>query len=227
MEEKKEYKITLDEFWASRDRGKSIAIHCDTEEKARTLLTAFDKMGETWGNGEQGQRYTKKTGWRDYYTDTVYTNYNFCSPLYWAYENNVPVYEFEEVDLQDYLNKQYSITLDEFWRRRLFRDEGWPYRWHEIFIGIHCDTEEKARTLLTAFDKMGERWESGERYTENTHWEDFHTGTLYLNHNTHKNLGWANNRSYPRRAVPVYEFEEVDLTKYLDNDNQNEQEKGE
>lgn len=43
--------MTLAEFWSLRDKQK-IAIHCDTEEQACKLLSAFRDMGATWCSGE-------------------------------------------------------------------------------------------------------------------------------------------------------------------------------
>lgn len=38
----KHYKITLTEFWNSKEQ---LVIHCDTEDKANKLLKTFDKLG--------------------------------------------------------------------------------------------------------------------------------------------------------------------------------------
>lgn len=119
--------------------------------------------------------------------------------------------------------KEYKITLDEFWNKGR---EGTLYElWkgeRGVYLGIHCDTEEKAKTLLTAFDKMGQTWRTGVGYTERAYWKIYTTDTVYYNDCSYGNLDWAKEEN-----CPVYEFEEVDLEKYLDNDNETEQEKGE
>ena len=43
------YKITLKEFWES---DRDLAIHCNTEEEAKKLLKAFDKLGKKWCEGD-------------------------------------------------------------------------------------------------------------------------------------------------------------------------------
>ena len=98
-------KITLKEFWESKQE---LAIHCNTEEKAKTLLSAFDKMGKKWATGEA---YLTYSNWHDCGSDTVYYNDSTYGCLEFVDTDNVRVYEFEEVDLT--IQKEYQFTEDE------------------------------------------------------------------------------------------------------------------
>lgn len=86
--------ITLQQFFESK---KSLAIHCDTEEKAQKLCEAFDKMGKKW---RLGQSYLEDNAWRKYKKDTCYTNNGFFYEKRWLLLDGFKIYEFEEVDLR-------------------------------------------------------------------------------------------------------------------------------
>ena len=96
---KRRNKITLKEFWKSKEE---LAIHCDTEEKANILLTAFDKMGKKWSNGK---KYTD-SNYYEFYDDKIcYSNDAcYCDVRY----NDIYIYEFEDVDLTILLEHQFS-----------------------------------------------------------------------------------------------------------------------
>jgi hypothetical protein len=98
-------KITLKEFFESKQE---LAIHCDTEEKAKKLLSAFDKMGRKWRSGES---YAEITNWEDYKEETLYYNDGCYADLDYGTEHNHDVYEFENVDLT--LPKEYQFSEDE------------------------------------------------------------------------------------------------------------------
>ena len=79
--------------WKSFEEQK-ICIHCDTEEKAKSLLAECEEYGCLWGGYE---RPTKKTHWELYENKTVY----FCNGRYLSYsdieyavENNVEIVEY-------------------------------------------------------------------------------------------------------------------------------------
>lgn len=74
-------------------------------------------------------------------------------------------------------------------------------------MAIHCDTEEEANKLLSAFDKMGKKWSSGNRYTEFNNWNNYGQEIVYHNDGTYSNLRYINSD-----VCMVYEFENVDLT---------------
>lgn len=84
------------------------------------------------------------------------------------------------------------ITLKEFWES-------------EETLVIHCDTLEKAKKLCCAFDRMGKKWYSGEKYTSMLNWENYEEGTCYSNKGTHCDIQF-----YKRENVKVYEFVEID-----------------
>lgn len=88
----KKYRITLKEFFESKDK---LAIHCSTEEQARSLLDAFNRMHKTWNNGDP---YDKDaTSWIFGKENMCYFNNGTWSIISVVLEGNV--YNFEEVDL--------------------------------------------------------------------------------------------------------------------------------
>ena len=105
-------------------------------------------------------------------------------------ENKVNELEKELKDIKKKLQPNKKITLKEFWESKQQ-------------LAIHCDTEEKAKTLLSAFDKMGKKWSTGNRYTEFNNWDNYGQKTIYYNDGT---FGNGNPFSI------IYEFENVDLT---------------
>jgi len=97
LENYKPYKITLSEFWKSKDK---LAIHCKTEDEAKELLKAFDKAGEKW---RAGDKYTEYTEWGHNGEKTIYTNLNGYASIegFWVKEHSPAIYEFNEVDLNN------------------------------------------------------------------------------------------------------------------------------
>lgn len=89
----KNKKITLKEFFNS---DRSLAIHCDTEEKANILLKAFDKMGKKWNSSTL---YTKESNYEWYKEETCYYNDGTYCKKDWCLTMGAKVYEFEEVKL--------------------------------------------------------------------------------------------------------------------------------
>lgn len=88
----KEYKITLKEFWES---DRDLAIHCNTEEEAKKLLKAFDKLGKKWCEGDS---YLADNHYKQ---DVCYDN--ICDYGYYdSYKKcNYIIYEFGDVDLEN------------------------------------------------------------------------------------------------------------------------------
>lgn len=87
--EEKKYKITLTEFWNSKER---LAIHCDTEEKANKFIKESNKTNK-WG--DFGNYY------EDYKEKTCYSNDSDYYDLNSYKEDNYTIYEFDEVDLEN------------------------------------------------------------------------------------------------------------------------------
>lgn len=88
-------KITLTEFWNSK---KNLAIHCDTKEKAKQLLKAFDKMGKKWSAGAS---YLEYIYWNSYKQNTCYNNNNGYCSIDWCKEEDYKIYEFDDVDFEE------------------------------------------------------------------------------------------------------------------------------
>ena len=88
-------KITLKEFWNSRDH---LAIHCGTEEKADKLLDAFDKYCEKW---IVDYRYIDNNYWDDEKENTCYSNGHGYNSIDWYKANDYKIYEFEDVIFED------------------------------------------------------------------------------------------------------------------------------
>ena len=83
------YKITLTEFWNSKDK---LAIHCNTREKADKFLKESNKTGK-WGDfGSCYGVYREKT---------CYCNESNYDELEYYIVNNYTIYEFEDVDLEN------------------------------------------------------------------------------------------------------------------------------
>lgn len=83
------YKITLTEFWNSKDK---LAIHCDTEEKANKFIKESNKTNK-WG--DYGNFYDDHKEKTCYSNDSDYYDLNFYK------EDNYTIYEFDEVDLEN------------------------------------------------------------------------------------------------------------------------------
>nr|DAG18747.1 MAG TPA: hypothetical protein [Caudoviricetes sp.] len=86
-------KITLKDFFESDEK---LVIHCDTEEKANTLLEAFDKLGKKWCTDKS---YLGYNCWQYYGEETCYTNNGTYSNKQWYFDNCYKVYDFEEIEL--------------------------------------------------------------------------------------------------------------------------------
>lgn len=101
-------KITLKQFFESKD---ILAIHCRTEEQAKKLLDAFNKMGKKWASGNS---YDKDaTNWNFAKENMCYFNTGTWGTTSDSLVHNL--YNFEEVDLTiplEYLcNKEEKIIL--------------------------------------------------------------------------------------------------------------------
>lgn len=86
-------KITLKAFFESE---KPMSIHCNTRQKAKILLNAFDKLGKKWSGGES---YISYNNYEKYKDRTCYSNNGGYSPYEWHEKNDYIIYEFDEVDL--------------------------------------------------------------------------------------------------------------------------------
>lgn len=87
-------KITIREFFECK---KTLCIHCNTEEKANLLCKTFDRLGKNWSNNSGS--YSECSMWSYCKEDTCYSNKGGFSNLEFYRRSNIPIYEFEEVDL--------------------------------------------------------------------------------------------------------------------------------
>ena len=92
--EERKYKITLTEFWNSKDK---LAIHCNNEEKAYKLLKAFNKLGKKWCDGD----LYLNTLYKRYKEKTCYDNGNKFADFDHFVGIGYTIYEFEDVDLEN------------------------------------------------------------------------------------------------------------------------------
>lgn len=86
--EERKCKITLTEFWNSKDK---IAIHCDTEEKANKFIAESNKIVKWRCYIYFYEDYNEKTCFNN--------NFGFCYLKFYK-ENGYTIYEFEDVDLE-------------------------------------------------------------------------------------------------------------------------------
>lgn len=93
----------------------------------------------------------------------------------------------------------YKITLSEFFANKGKRN-----------MAIHCKTEAEANELLKAFDRVGQVWYSGSKYTDlNLGGED----ACYTNNNKFYNYIYHEEAVAINGKIKIYEFNEVDLSK--------------
>lgn len=71
-------------------------------------------------------------------------------------------------------------------------------------LAIHCDTEEKAKKLLEAFDKAGHRWKSGGSYKDIA-WEIYKEETCYSNDRSYGRVKYFKQCGYT-----IIEFDEIE-----------------
>lgn len=90
-------KITLKDFFESDEK---LGIHCKNEEESKKLCEAFDKMKKTWHDGVS---YVNLNLWvgRHSQNGICYLNNGFCAEKKWCLDNNLKVYEFENVKFEE------------------------------------------------------------------------------------------------------------------------------
>lgn len=85
--------MTVNEFFESKEK---LAIHCDTEEKAKTLLKVFDDDGYRW---VEENRYTDESYWYVFKEDTCYSNECLYCRIGFYQEMHYKIIEFEEIEI--------------------------------------------------------------------------------------------------------------------------------
>lgn len=94
--------MTLKEFFES---GYKIAVHCDTEEKAKKLLEEFDKAGYHWCDGD---RYLGDSRWYTYGEGTCYSNCGGYGNIYYYKDKGWQVVEFVKIKFEDTGGQMYN-----------------------------------------------------------------------------------------------------------------------
>lgn len=147
----------------------------------------------------------------------------YCDPeylsvydLYWAGNDEKRMEIIAELEMTDpsaieesVINKnnanvikpkrEYEITIDEFF-------EGSK-------LVIHAPTEEKANVLMKVFDKMGKHWVTGNRFIKYNNWKQHLGNTCYTNDGC-----YSDKEHYKTEGYTVYSLDEVDMEKYLDDE---------
>lgn len=76
-------------------RGEKVAVHCDTEEKAKAFLKLEDSFGTVWSNGER----LDETLWGSYKKETCYSLFKdgkmVIGQLDWYKSEGYTIVEFE------------------------------------------------------------------------------------------------------------------------------------
>ena len=85
-------------------RGEKVAVHCDTEEKAKAYFTLEDSLGTVWGSGEK----LSETDWDCYKKETCYSLFKdgtlVIGELDWYKRNGYKIVEFELDDSKETFN---------------------------------------------------------------------------------------------------------------------------
>lgn len=76
-------------------RGENVAVHCDTEEKAKAYFALEDSFGTVWGSGEK----LSETDWDCYKKETCYSLFKdgtiVFGDLKWYKSEGYKIVEFE------------------------------------------------------------------------------------------------------------------------------------
>lgn len=154
----KKYRITLKEFFESKDK---LAIHCTTEEQAKELLDAFGKMHKKWRNGEL---YNKDdTNWKYSKENTCYFNVGTWGTTSEVLKENG--YNFEEVDLTiplEYLCSKEEKTI----LKNLDKEYQFIYKnkQGDIIIQKNYNFDKYDFELLNIFTGLFKFLEVGKKY---------------------------------------------------------------
>lgn len=108
------YKITLDEFWSSKE---VLGIRVTTEKNDKLLRQVFHKCGKRWSG---------RTGYsRSYLEMSPFNKFNFGTDIIYKNDGrftrnesikddiNAKVYDFDQVDISKYVLKE-SLDLNNF-----------------------------------------------------------------------------------------------------------------
>lgn len=85
--------MTIKQFFKSKEK---LAIHCNSEDKAKALLKAFDKAGYKWCDES---RYTDTTCWYYYKEEICYGNNRTCADRERYQDSDFKILEFEDIEI--------------------------------------------------------------------------------------------------------------------------------
>ena len=87
--------MTKKEEFYLKYHGEKVAVHCDTEEKAKAYFALEDSFGTIWANGEKLER----TRWEFYNKETCYARFKDGTVgigyLQWFKDEGYKIVEFE------------------------------------------------------------------------------------------------------------------------------------
>ena len=180
------------------------------------LCSVFDKMGKKWSNGDS---YLSNSEYNCCSNESCYGNSRTVMSLYDLSGSNCDgVYQFESVDLSKYLspedllkiknNVQYPQKFKQSDKFKITIDD-----FYNIDVGsaICCDEPWKAEILCSVLDRMGKKWIDGVSYTEDNRFR--------YKKQCYDNVGNYHAKSvYKSRIDKVFDFIDVDLTRYLSDD---------
>jgi hypothetical protein len=205
----------VEEFWENPGAGGTYKyIKCKEEWQADVLMYVFNKMGKKWNSGEPysvGKSYW--LGKSEEPEERCYSNDGFQGEeqdfdkrishiRYFGYDfddvNYGVVASDEEIIAALCKDAEFAMSVEDFWHT-------------EAEICIHCPEEWQANILTKVFDRMGRMTRGQNTYTEGTDWESFEEEAVY------DNKGYYGERYFYGSAI-VYHFEDVDLSKYLSDE---------
>jgi hypothetical protein len=176
-------RITIEEF-ANLSNG--CAIHTPTENQALKLIDRLAMLGKVTKSGKPYPDYIASHNIQPYDDKTCWSN----KGTYGSGHNYPQIYEFDEIN--------FGITLTDF----LNKNRGNGLR------VIHCTTKEQAQLVFDAIDdKIG------------MHGCPIEDNIWYTNRGTYSSVDGCYSKmkeadgSYNTCFAPIYEFEEVDLSK--------------
>lgn len=148
---------------------KNKVVICKTEEEAKQVLEAADKLGYMW---RVGKKFTESTHWAMFRDATCYNIVDGGYNVVWLYARN----SIRIISAQNFLDYCYGKREPE--QQKPVRTKAEMDEW----LGnktVHCKTEEEAKQVLEVADSLGYRWVGGERFTENSRWELHKSDTCY------------------------------------------------
>lgn len=92
LEVKNRNKMNIKKFWESREK---LAIHCKTQEEAKTFCEQAHKLGKRWIVSKES--YLAKHNWDYYKEETCYTNYGTYANCEHYKRKGTKILEFEDI----------------------------------------------------------------------------------------------------------------------------------